>query len=158
MRLTPSFSGGQAMLTLDGDTFAFGIDPGETTGLVIARLHADNTYDVLAAEEIAWDDRFRLIPLLRDYQPSTIVMEAFILYPHKASDQIGQMFPSVRVIGLVEAACNFLELSQPHFQMAAVRTRVKVLPQHELKLRSTHTRDAYKHLRFYLVKSQHAHA
>jgi len=134
-----------------------GIDPGRTTGICIAN---DNDGLIVEhVEEVLWDDRFMFLSLLRTLadasgplQLSAIVVESFHLYQHRAKQQVGSDFPSVQVIGIVEAAA-FLYASSTCpiiYQPASSIARTEVLPQHKLSVGgSEHTKDAYKHVRYY---------
>jgi hypothetical protein len=143
--------------------YVVGIDPGETTGYISARLHNNGNLEVVEAEEFVWSKRFELIPrigrlvgapLTTDPPPLEIVMESFFLYPHKARHQIGNYFPSVRVIGIVEAALWMHgALGLLTMQPAANMSRVKIL--HPLPA-SPHIRAAYKHVRYRVVTKYHA--
>jgi hypothetical protein len=131
-----------------------GIDPGETTGFVLMCLTSTKgDYDVIKAFEIPWGRRFELRNLLHKYLPDVLVIESFRLYEHKAKDQIGSDFPSVRVIGITEAYMYELDcLKAITYQPAHVTARVQVLARHVGVIGSSeHVKDAYKHLRYYLV-------
>ena len=141
------------------------IDPGQTTGYVEVMFHPETgLWDVTDVREITWDCRFDLKPLVADVLvpghpllfPSFVVCERFILYPHKAQDQIGSEFPSVRVIGVLEAFLWELGLLEVlRFQNASVRERVKVLPADLSKVgHSPHTIDAYQHIRYFIVSNE----
>lgn len=130
-----------------------GIDPGRTTGFVEARLHDNGDFEVVRAIEIVWDRRFDLWPLIvhpeTDHLPTTAVMESFFLYPHEFHHQVGKDFPSVRVIGIVDLCCHLASPQIPIvFQTAAQVKNVKLL--HDLPA-SEHIRDAYRHIRYYVV-------
>jgi hypothetical protein len=142
--------------------YIVGIDPGETTGYISTRLHNNGNLEVVEAKEFVWSKRFELMPqlgsmieALRADDPSAleIVMESFFLYPHKARHQIGNYFPSVRVIGVVEAVLwQHNVLSQLTMQPAANMSRVKIL--HPLPA-SPHIRAAYKHVRYFVTIKYH---
>ena len=137
------------------------VDPGQTTGW------AEGTYNPVTREwafrdaiEIAWEDRFLMRLLLASSNagepllpPTHIVCEQFTLYKNKAQDQVGSHFPSVRVIGTLEAYLDELGiLCDLKFQGASVRDRVAILPEHYDKLKgSEHKKDAYQHLRYFCV-------
>jgi len=140
-----------------------GIDPGQTTGYVDALFDLNSgTWQVVDAREIAWDERFILKPLLagalctayvQPLLPDFVVTEQFTLYAFKAKDQIGSTFPSVRVIGTLEAYMQeFGILRRLCFQPASVRSRVLTLEEHRRWLvGSVHKHDAYQHLRYFIV-------
>ena len=126
------------------------IDPGLTTGLVIAQVSVRDIV-MLHEEPVPWSDRFALHRSLRwlPTKPTAIVIEAFKLFPHAAQNQIGQEFPSVRVIGIVETYAYQLGLlSRLVFQPSSVRGRVQI--KHDV-MANDHVRDAYRHLRYYLT-------
>jgi hypothetical protein len=147
-----------------------GIDPGQTTGYVEVLCDPDSgEWQIIDAREIAWEDRFILKPLLtcssvkfiadgpelpvEPLLPAYVVCEQFTLYANKARDQVGSHFPSVRIIGTLEAYLDeYHILGRLMFQGASVRERVQVLPQHESMLgTSDHTHDAYQHVRYFIV-------
>ncbi len=136
------------------------VDPGQTTGWAEGVFNPNTReWDVRDVKEIAWEERFLMRLLLTSSDgpepllPSYIICERFILYPYKAKQQIGSEFPSVRVIGTLEAYLEQLGLlSLLTFQNASVRERVQVLPQHaHLVVGSEHKKDAYQHLRYFIV-------
>ena len=134
-------------------------DPGRTTGLAIAEPTGKGedgrwAFDILACEDIEWDERFDIRPLLVKWQPTDIVIESFNLYPGAAAGQakIRSDFPSIQVIGIILAYVNELDLPEPIFQSPSTRKRAQILAQHRDYTRgSPHKRDAYKHLRYYIV-------
>lgn len=133
-----------------------GIDPGYTTGTCLLGLHGNGEIEVLEAHKYEWSKRFEIIPLVERLTATgtrvTIVVESFRLYPHKAQQLVGDDFPSVRVIGMVEAACWMHNFAQIHFQTASQIRRVQVL--HDLPIRSEHIRDAYRHARLFIVDNK----
>lgn len=127
------------------------IDPGHTTGYVEAEA-TDGVLTLTKVLQIPWEERFSLMSLLCALPlPDAVIVESFRLYAHKARAQINNDFPSVRVIGIVEAAAYLVDiLDRVHFQPASIRTRVQVLPEHqEVDRAGPHARDAYQHLRFF---------
>ncbi len=130
-----------------------GIDPGYTTGTCLLDLHGNGEIEVLEAHQYEWSVRFQIIPLVERLVATgtrvTIVVESFRLYPHKAQQLVGDDFPSVRVIGMVEAACWKANFAQLTFQTASQIQRVQVL--HDLPIKSEHVRDAYRHARYFIV-------
>lgn len=144
-------------------TQVLAIDPGQTTGVVVAELQNYEIASIVQQYEMGWARRFELIPLVAGLcasdggtppQCSVIVLEAFRLYPHEHRRQVGSDFPSVRVIGIVEAAafiCGF-DLNNLFLLPAGVKNKVAILPQHApLIMRSEHVRDAYKLARYHAV-------
>ncbi len=142
------------------------IDPGRTTGVVIGTVGSQNSpteLRLLEAYEIHWPNRLITVDalfgnmLMGSALPAVeieaVVIESFHLYGNKASSQIGNEFPSVRVIGYVEMLCWQYHIDQLiKFQSASEIARVQILPQHQQHLHSEHTKDAYKHFRLYCVK------
>lgn len=128
------------------------IDPGLTTGIVVGRTDGDRLL-VDSAYVIKWDGRFECLWRLLSSRPDHIVMEDFRLFNHKKDSQVGSVFPSVQVIGTVDAFAWSLQLSDRiHIQQPADRIRVAVLPQHESTVRGiTHTVAAYQHLRLFAI-------
>ena len=141
-----------------------GFDPGETTGLVEARFD-DDGFHVVHAVDVAWENRFSLMyylycgtptqgPLVE--LPDIVIVESFHLYARKAASQIGNFFPSVRIIGMIEAFLYTWPCEYPHereiiFQPASNISLVAIQPEHGMMLGSAHTIDAYKHVRYFYV-------
>lgn len=129
------------------------LDPGQTSGLVVAQISSDANINIIQATELPWGGRFSLRQFLFTAWPDVVVCEAFRLYAQAAKAQINNEFPSVRVIGLLEAYLNeTVGLDRLHFQAAMCIQRVEVLEEHKSALRGmVHARDAYKHLRYYAI-------
>lgn len=140
-----------------------GFDPGETTGLVEARFD-DDGFHVVHADVVTWEDRFSLMyhlycgmskqgPLVEP--PDIVVIEQFRLYAHTAHSQIRSFFPSVRIIGMIEAflynyPCAIpCERASLVLQPASCIALVAILPEHTQFLHSKHSMDAYKHVRYF---------
>jgi hypothetical protein len=136
--------------------FIVAIDPGEATGVAIVSvdLHDHDVDSVLQTYEIAWDDRFSLIPLITDMRkapllPNKIVVESFRLYPSEFQHQIGKEFPSVRVIGIIESACYLADMLDRIVLLPAhVKKNVKI--RHDLP-KSEHIKDAYQLARYQII-------
>lgn len=131
------------------------IDPGSTTGFVEAETSLVGI-TLLRVIEIPWERRFALRDLLWNEGsqpvPDKVIIESFRLYAHRAQSQVNNDFPSVRVIGIVEAALHeFGWLDKLVFQPASVRSRVVVASPYREQLRSPHTHDAFQHIRYYYV-------
>ncbi len=129
-------------------------DPGTTTGLVVASWASGKTFFVDRAEEIVWGERFHKVRrTLRTWKPDFIVIEDFILYPHRAQEQIGNKFPSPQVIGIIEAYAYDLKLYDRIVKQPAVnRTSVKIPADHRKALGSSpHILDAYRHARYFII-------
>lgn len=137
---------------LPGDMI-LGIDPGGTTGLLLAKYNEGFDFDVLAAIDIPWNERWDVAGNIIQLRPAHIVVERFVLYKHKMVDQINSDFPSVRVIGIAELAwwanCpDSTWIEQP----ASERKNVEILPQHRpLFAKLHHAKDAYMHVRYFVI-------
>lgn len=142
-----------------------GIDPGETTGFIEARFN-DDDFQVVRAADVTWDNRFSLMyylycgtpeqgPLVEP--PDVVIIESFHLYAHLAPSQIRSDFPSVRIIGMVEAFLFNWPCQWPHIfgglvlQPASTISLVAILSEHGKMLGSLHMIDAYKHVRYFYV-------
>lgn len=130
-----------------------GFDPGGTTGVCVAKVDRGEFF-IIDACQVEWDDRLDLLDMMASINPDVVVVESFRLYAHKAQAQINNSFPSVRVIGLLEAAWHFhcgsnrLWVEQP----ASVMSRVAVMHAHQFALvNKQHAVSAYKHLRYYFT-------
>jgi hypothetical protein len=142
-----------------------GIDPGETTGFVEARFD-DDGFHVVRAADVTWENRFSLMyylycgtpqqgPLIEP--PDIVIVESFRLYAHTAHSQIRSDFPSVRVIGMVEAFLYNLPCCRPGvfedivFQPASSIALVAIEISHRDLVRTVHQSDAYKHVRYFYI-------
>lgn len=138
------------------------IDPGYTTGIALGENVCISpnatTFDVTLARELLWEDRFNFLTFFRNLPPlKAIVIEEFRLFKHRATDQINSEFPSVRVIGIVEAyAMQFGYLDKIIYQRPADihiggKAALSIPPEHKAMLAfSNHATDAYLHLRYYI--------
>jgi hypothetical protein len=132
-------------------------DPGERTGFCEALVSKDDGIQIVKTCMIVWSERFtvgrRLQGTMEAPLPDAIVVEAFALYSFRAKQQVGSTFPSAQVIGIIETyAYQLGVLDKVHFQMASMISRVRILPEHATLIgRTEHERDAYKHLRYYVV-------
>jgi len=111
----------------------------------------------VTCDQIPWNLRlFRceaLIAFASQAPIEAVVIESFHLYAHKAKAQIGNTFPSVQVIGIIEAFCYTHGIREKIvFQSASEIARTLIRPEHEHLLTSEHMRDAYKHARLWLIK------
>lgn len=141
------------------------VDPGTTSGLVVARdVKSPTDFTLSYVAEISWSNRFMFLDLIRDNYQSveTIIIEDFRLYKSKAKDQINSQFPSVSVKAVIEtAAYQYNIFDRIHYQMAycihrtvngRMQSTVKLLDQHVDQLaKRNHAKDAYRHLRYYLI-------
>jgi hypothetical protein len=134
----------------EGDVIT-AIDPGGTTGVTQLRYKGAKDFEIICCVEVPWDRRFKL----RDFVLGSdhIVIERFALYESHAKQMINNEFPSVRIIGIVEAYANELDLiGQMTFQPAQAMQSVLVLPEHVAFTKgSEHKKDSYKHGRYYIV-------
>ena len=136
------------------------IDPGKTTGIVVCQtakemIDGKLPFGVMIAEDLLWEDRF----LLREYIRTSdiVICESFNLYPGAAQGQahIRSDFPSIQVIGLIQAYMYELNKGEPIMQMPSMRKRSLILPEHQAALKGLkHARDAYKHARYYIVRNK----
>lgn len=136
----------------------YAFDPGTTTGFASIDVAEDGKSFVLVrCEEIPWTDRLSDLRNLFSDVPAHIhiVVESFRLFPHKARAQIGSQFPSVRMIGAIEATVHMygLKVDNIVFQEPGDIARVKVLEEHVTVVAgSPHKIDAYRHARLYFLK------
>lgn len=137
-----------------------GVDPGKTTGVCALSVDANGAIEVLMAEQIPWDRRKEDLWALftatfREELPAPryVVVESFRLRPGRAMEQVGSTFPSVEVIGLIEA---FQFVSRQQFEIIyqepAVIGRVAISPefQHHF-VGKVHASDAFKHARYFVI-------
>lgn len=134
----------------------FAIDPGGSTGICVGRYDARHEFTIFDAWTVPWAERFGIRESLSLHMPDRVVVESFRLYAHAAQEQINSDFPSVRVIGMVEAFLHdFHWLDRLTFQPPSVRQNVEALPQHRSLVNKTaHTLDAYRHLRFFVLSNR----
>ena len=129
-------------------------------------LKADKDIEVVMAEQIPWDRRKEDLWALFTATfreglpvPQYTVVENFRLRPGRAMEQVGSTFPSVEVIGLIEAfqfvTKNYFKLV---YQEPAIISRVQVLPEHApLFVGKPHAADAYRHARYFCVTAAQRH-
>lgn len=145
------------------------VDPGKASGVVIAGNIRARTFDVLGARVLEWPDRFWFKSFIRaNYQAlKWIVIERFALFNNEKTirAQIGSEFPSVRIIGIIEAwAEEYGLLDRIVYQQPSdihgrdPRTgrpcyTVKIASEHitQIKGSSPHIEDAYRHVRYYVL-------
>lgn len=143
-----------------------GWDPGETTGVCVAEWNQlETSFKVIYSSLVTWPTRLpRIRELIEAYQPTNTVVESFRLYESKARDQIGNDFPSVQVIGIIEAYLYMTGLQLPTYQSASTisgRPPVQILPEHQGLLylgtaaMMEHSNDAYKHMRYWIEHQRH---
>jgi hypothetical protein len=140
---------------------ALSIDPGGTTGFTAFNvpngLVDPETYSIHTALEVTFDNRFWFNHFLiahRD-QIGLIILERFKLFDNqkKMKAQINSEFPSVRVIGIVEAYAHLLDLHNLIvFQEPNDRLSAQIPHDHYKALGpSSHVRDSYRHWRYYAL-------
>ena len=121
------------------------LDPGETTGYVIAEVDGLN-YDIkLSGQFPNWQI---LEGLINYWSPDAIVYEAFHLSPQIAKFKAWSTLPTVETIGVLKylAQKNKTKLvAQP-----ASAKEVVSLPRYIAGVSGPHARDALKHLIAYL--------
>lgn len=135
-------------------TIIIAFDPGETTGVAVGQHTGGRDFDLIESWEIPWERRTTVHDALEEFRPNFIVVESFRLYAHKARQQIGSHFPSVRVIGMIELSAHLWGLGELFFQTPSLISQVKI--PRELEVENTfsgseHRKDAYKHLRYFVL-------
>lgn len=146
------------MKILEPNQTIMSVDPGETSGTIIGRTKQHKKFDVLLAYEITWKSQYDLKRLVSVYKPDWFVVEAFRLFPHKVKSLIGSNFPSCEIIG----ALRFVVLDyygtdgwdKIVYQYPSDIKNVKILEyDRDWVVHSEHLKDAYKHLRRFVVLS-----
>jgi len=140
---------------------ALSIDPGGTTGFTAFNvpngLIDPETYSIHTALEVTFDSRFWFHRFFVTYcdQIGLIILERFKLFNNTITmqSQIGSEFPSVRIIGIVEAYAHLLNLHHAiHFQEPNARLSAQIPREHYKTLGpSNHVRDSYRHWRYYAL-------
>ena len=126
------------------------IDPGETTGYVVAETDGLD-YDIKISGQFP---NWRQIEVLLTYWlPDTIVYEAFHLSPQIAKFKTRSIMPTVEVIGVLKYLAwkhivGELLVSQPPGFKELVS-----LPRHVAGVTGPHARDALRHLIAYLRRN-----
>lgn len=144
------------------------IDPGETTGWVLANVVPQN----LAAPP---DQRFRVLArgtwlgyatleaqVYYLFEEGTaVVVEDYRVYPHKALQHTGSELHTARMLGAVEWLTYHLLRTSPIYQTAAMakghwpNQRLKKHFPKEYKEYNVHEKDALRHLLTYIEKSKY---
>ena len=152
---------------MNNPIYVLSIDPGKTTGIVLASCKSPKDFTVISAKDWKWSSRFEIPeyynldnPLGLMYSlsnfngqiPTYVVIESFNLFRHKAQQLTGSDFPAVRVIGMIEYAMSEAGiLDRLITQTPSQRIRAKILDQHVQDLKGLHhAKDAYKHLRVFI--------
>lgn len=143
-------------MILKPDTFIISFDPGRTTGVVVAHYYGKRHFDIVRVDEIRWQDRFETTrDIVFSYRNhlSAIIIEDFRLRRDLAEKQAGDDMPSSQIIGIIETyAFNFGIINLTRKQMPGVKNRVSILDRHFPAIgRSEHIKDAYQHIRYFIV-------
>ena len=125
------------------------IDPGETTGYVVAEADGLD-YDIKISGQFPnWQ---QLEALIINWLPDRIVYEAFYLSPQIAKYKTRSTMPTVEVIGVLKylAWKHIVHrlISQPPSSIELV-----TLPRHVAGVTGPHARDALRHLIAYLRRN-----
>lgn len=137
------------------------IDPGGTTGFCSLYFPGGivnpEQYTVQTALEVTFNNRFwyhRFFLEQRD-QIGLIILERFKLFGRQSTmkAQINSEFPSVRIIGIVEAfAFEFGLLNKIVFQEPNDRKSAQIPKEHWAAIGpSDHVKDAYRHARYFCL-------
>lgn len=137
------------------------IDPGGTTGFVALHFPGGiinpDAYTIHTALEVTFFNRFwygEFFKMHRDII-GVIVLEEFRLFGNKATmnAQINSKFPSVHIIGIVEAFAHMYGLSDKiRFQQPNDRKSAGIPKEHwPIIGPSDHVRDAARHARYYAL-------
>ena len=137
------------------------IDPGGTTGFCslyfTGGVITPDQYTVQTALEVTFSNRFwyqRYFSEQRD-QIGVIILERFKLFGKQSTmnGQINSEFPSVRIIGIVEAFAHMYGLHDKIvFQEPNDRKSAQIPKVHWAALGpSDHVKDAYRHARYYAL-------
>jgi len=136
----------------------FAFDPGQTTGYCVMQINVPNrTFEVVRCDEIEWDVRLEnTMDVMAAARPQDlIVIESFRLFPHKANAQVGSIFPSVRMIGIIETMAYYANINSARirYQEPGDIAKVAVMEEdlHWVK-GSPHKGDAYRHARLFFLK------
>lgn len=137
------------------------IDPGGTTGVCALAfpggLIGPDAYTVHTALEVTFNNRFWYAGFFNQYrdQIGVILLERFKLFGKQATmnAQINSEFPSVRIIGIVEAYAHMYGLfDKICFQEPNDRKSAKIPKEHWAAIGpSDHVKDAYRHGRYYAL-------
>lgn len=140
---------------------ALSIDPGGTTGFTAFNvpngvINPDD-YSIHTALEVTFNNRFWYHQFFVNHRDNIglIILERFKLFGRQATmqAQINSEFPSVRIIGIVEAYAHLLGLhNKIVFQEPNDRKSAQIPRPHYLQIGpSDHVRDSYRHFRYYAL-------
>lgn len=125
------------------------IDPGETTGYIIAEVDGLD-YDIKISGQFPnWQ---QCETLMTTWKPNVVICEAFYLSPQIARFKTRSTLPTVEVIGVLAYLVQKHQvqriISQPPSSIELVS-----LPRHVAGVTGPHARDALKHLIAYLRRT-----
>jgi len=123
------------------------LDPGETTGYVIAEADGTN-YDIKLSGQFPNWQMFEA--LITTWSPKIIIYEAFYLSPQIAKFKAWSTMPTVETIGVLKyltQRCQVQLVAQPP---SVKYTADSDLPRYIEGVSGPHARDALKHLIAYL--------
>ena len=141
--------------------YVLGVDPGKTTGFAVLRRTdfevETNKWGiaVVVAGDISWEGRFdELMPYLEACRKhgGWVVYEQYRLRPTYTAVQ-DKTVPAVEATGVLLAQLNAIAFPEERIisQPAANRKSVRVLKGHGEFMTSEHSRDAYRHARYFIV-------
>jgi len=141
--------------------YVLGVDPGKTTGFaVLRRTGFDEKMNkwgikVVVAGDISWEGRFDdLMPYLEACRKAGgwVVYEQFRLRPSYTAVQ-EKSVPAVEATGVLLTQLNAIAFPEERIisQPVANSKSVRVLKGHGKFMTSEHSRDAYKHARYFIV-------
>ena len=122
------------------------LDPGETTGYVIAEADGLD-YDIKISGQFP---NWRMLEAwITNWSPDAIVFEAFYLSPQIAKYKARSTLPTVETIGVLKYLAWKYEIHRLVGQLPSAKELVS-LPRHIAGVSGPHARDALKHLIAYL--------
>lgn len=165
------------MIILAMDPSGAFIEGKGTTGYSVWAYNEGN-YKLLNIGQIAATD-YNTAPeyysahleLLHQIKPDTLVIEDYLLYAHKAKQQIGSKMETPKLIGVIEQECFKLNIGIVVQKAADVKTRwnddilvykgiLEVQGNHynigNIKSVSKHIRDSIRHGIHYIMKRRNA--
>ena len=124
------------------------IDPGETTGYVVAATDGLD-YDIKISGQFPnWK---QIETLLTYWLPDTVVYEAFYLSPQIAKFKTRSTLPTVEVIGVLKYLA--WGHTTPLIAQPPSSKELVTLPRHVAGVTGPHARDSLKHLIAYLRRN-----
>jgi len=122
------------------------LDPGETTGYIVAEVAGIN-YDIKLSGQFPNWQMFEA--LITTWSPGIIVYEAFHLSPQIAKFKAWSTLPTVETIGVLKYLAQKYAVRKLVAQPASAKEVVS-LPRYIAGVSGPHARDALKHLIAYL--------